>query len=174
MQRQMPKSIKAETLCNRKYSSCKDGRRKVFLRARTAEGEPGGGQVQQAAECHVSTSPLILFLTTLGKSLGYLTHTRLASPRALAACIRHCWWNKNFVPPCLQGPRLRDVQVIWFRYNKLLLFFAASWRLTSKEHLYPTSTKSSKRSYFFSKMILPQANRRLALEMKRCLKLTEK
>lgn len=61
---------------------CRDSRREVLLPARAAEGEPGGGQVQPAAERHVWTSALILFLPTLGKSLGRVTRARVA------ACVR--------------------------------------------------------------------------------------
>lgn len=51
-------------------------------------------------------------LSTLGKSLGCWTHTRVAGfvPNSLNACIRHCWWNKNFLL-VWKDP---DLETCWF------------------------------------------------------------
>lgn len=88
--------------------------------------EPGRQRVNLAAakfnkQLSAMCRPLLSFSSSQLWG-SHLAHSRLASPMALAACIRHSWRNKNSVPPCLDGPRPRNMPVLCF-----------------KKHLWPTS-----------------------------------
>lgn len=104
--------------------------------ARTVAGkfssEPGRQRVNLAAakfnkQLSAMCRPLLSFSSsqTPGKSLGWVTHARVAVPRALAACVRRSLWNKNIVPPCLDGPAPRNMLVLWFRCKSKYEFVAS-------------------------------------------------